>query len=485
MADPVPIQLGRGSNKGRHGQEGLASFVNCYVEHLGEGGKVEWPIYAINGLDAFGDDLTGGGEIRAMLTVDSQVLIVSGRQLFATTASGSPMTLVGGIPSDGFVTMARNRRTPNPDVVIVCDGQWFIYNGGTLTQGSDPDLPPPIAVVEVDGYFVFVIADGRWFISGIDDTTVDGLDFTEAQSSPDQNLMAAVRGRELIIFGSKSLEFYVDNAASADFPFSRIQTARIGCYAAGSVQQIILQPQSGSAVDSVIWAATDSEGTYNGIRVLESYSGTRISTPEVDRLVRAESDPANLRSKAWTEGEHSFYEIAGTAFSMRWDSGTQQWFQAKSFGMERHRTGPHAQIGQAHLFGNYADNLLYLSNPDTYDEDGEPIVMEVVTPPIHAYPAPFIIDEIHLDALTGVGVNSTEDEDANPKLMLDYSDDGGASFGGLRELDLGADAQRGIILKENSFGRFEVGGVSFRIRCSARVLKGLLGAAAVVRKLAA
>ena len=485
MAEPVPIQLGRGSNKGRHGQEGIASFVNCYVEHLGEGGKIEWPIYAINGLDAFGDELTGGGEIRAMLTVDSQVLIVSGRQLFATTASGTPMTLVGGIPSDGFVTMARNRRTPNPDVVIVCDGQWFIYNGGTLTEGSDSDLPPPIAHAEVDGYFVFLIRDGRWFISGIDDTSVDGLDFTEAQSSPDQNVMLAVRGRELIIFGAKSMEFYVDNAASADFPFTRVQTARIGCYAAGSVQQIVLQPQNGTALDSVIWAATDSEGTYNGIRVLDGYSGTRISTPEVDRLVRAESDPTVLRSMAWTEGEHSFYCISGTAFSRCWDSGTGQWHERKSYGLDRWRCQCHAQIGQEHLFGHYAENLLYRSNPDTYDEDGEVIVMEVVTPPIHAYPAGFIVDELHIDALTGVGVNSTEDEDANPVLLLDYSDDGGASFGGLRELELGADADRGVVLKETGFGMFGTDGVSFRIRCSARVLKGLLGAAAVVRKLAA
>ncbi len=485
MAEPVPIQLGRGSNKGRHGQEGIASLVNCYVEHLGEGGKIEWPIYAINGLDAFGDELTSGGEIRAMLTVDSVLLIVSGRQLFSTNVGGSPMNLIGGIPSDGFVTMARNRRTPDPDVVIVCDGQWFIYTGGSLTQGSDADLPPPIAVVEVDGYFVFLIADGRWFISGIDDTSIDGLDFTEAQSSPDANVMAAVRGRELIIMGSKSLEFYVDSAASADFPFSRVQTARIGCYAAGSVQQVILQPQGGSAVDSVIWAATDSEGTYNGIRVLDGYSGTRISTPEVDRLVMAEDDPADLRSMAWTEGEHSFYCISGTAFSMCWDSGTGQWHQRKSDGIDRWRAQCHAQIGQDHIFGDYADNLLYRSNPETYDEAGDPIVMEVVTPPVHMYPNPFIIDEVHIDALTGVGINSSVDEDANPQLMLDYSDDGGASFGGLRELDLGADAQRGVILKENSFGRFEVGGVSFRLRCSAAVVKGLLGAAVVARKLAA
>ncbi len=485
MAEPIPIQLGRGSNKGRHGPEGLASFVNCYVERLGEGGKVEWPIYAIDGMDAFGDEMEDGGAIRAMLTVDAQLLIVSGRQLYVTNVGGSPVTLVGGIASDGFVTMARNRRSPNPQVAIVCDGLWYIYTGGALIQGTDPDLPPPIAVVEVDGFFVFVIADGRWFISAVDDATIDGLDFTEAQSSPDSNVMAAVRGRELIIMGSRSLEFYVDNAGQGDFPFTRVQTARIGCYAAGSVQQIILSPPGGTAADSVIWAATDVEGTYNGIRVLDGYSGSKISTDEVDRLVLAEPDPANLRSMAWTEGEHVFYCLSGTAFTKCWDSATGQWHDRKTYGLDRWRWQCHAQIGGYHIFGHYADATLGKQNKDTYDDQGTVIVAQVVTPSVHMFPNDFIIDALFIDAITGVGVSSSLDEDANPVLMLDYSDDGGQSFGGEREVEIGAAAQRKTQIKETSFGMFDANGVSFRLSCSARVIKGLLGASVVARKLKA
>lgn len=484
MAEPVPISLGRGSNKGRHGQEGLASFVNCYAEKLGEGGKAEWPIYAINGLDDFAT-LTNGGAARATLALDSLVLVVSGRLLFSTNIGGSPVTTVGGIPSDGFVTMARNRRTPNPDVVIVCDGQYFLYSGGSLTQGADPDLPPPIVVVETAGFFVFLIADGRWYISGIDDVSVDGLEFSEAQFSPDANVMGAVRGQELIIMGQRSLQFYVKNSGTGDFPFDLLQTASIGCYAAGSVQKITLQPQAGTAHDSVIWAGTDFKGAFSGVMVLDGYMGTKISTPEVDRLIRAETDPTQLRSMAWTEDEHSFYCISGTAFSMCWDSGTSQWHARKSFGLERWRAQCHAQIGQTHLFGDYADGLLYRSDPDLFEEVGEVIVMELVTPPITMGANPFVLDDLFIDALTGVGVNSSVDADANPMLLLDYTDDGGASFGGLREIALGAAAQRHVSLKESDFGRFEVNGASLRLRCSARVVKGLLGASVVARKLAA
>jgi len=484
MSEPVPISLGKGSNRGRHGPEGVASFVNCYVEKMDEDGKMDWPIYAINGLASFAT-LTNGGAVRAMLALDSQVLIVAGRLLYSTNIGGSPVTQIGGIPSDGFVTMARNRRSPNPQVVIVSDGQWFTYEGGSLTQGSDSDLPPPICVVEIAGFFVFLVADGRWFISAIDDVTIDGLEFTEAQFSADSNVMGAVRGQELVIFGQRSTEFYVLNDGSGDFPFTRMQTASIGCYAAGSVQKIILQPPNGAAVDSIIWAATDHEGTFNGIRVLDGYTGTKISNGEVDRLIRAEPDPTSIRSMAWTENEHSFYAISGTSFTKVWDGSTGKWHDRKSYGLNRWRCQCHAQIGQVHLFGDYASNLVYRSDEDTYDEAGNDIVAEIITPPVHMFPSDFVLDRLFLDVITGVGAVTGSATDTSPQLMIEYSDDGGASWGGQRLVSLGAAAQRHTTINEVSFGMFGPNGVSFKLSCSAAVIKAFLGASVMARKLAA
>jgi hypothetical protein len=487
MPEPIPIQLGRGSNKGRHGQEGVASLVNCYVERLGEGGKVEWPIYASNGWDdhaTLGSDDTEG--VRASISLDALALFVCGNALYSTNEAGTPVTTVGGLPTlDGLVTMARNRRSPNPQVVIVCDGLWFIYEGGSLTQGSDSDLPPPIAVAEIDGFFVFLIQDGRWFFSSIDDTGVDGLDFTEAQASPDRNVMAAVRGRELLIMGEKSIEFYVDNAGSEDFPFTRLQTAAIGCFAGGSVQKVVTAE---NAADTVVWACTDHKGSFNGIRVLDGYSGKKISTPEVDRLILGEPSPTSIRSMSWTEDGHAFYAISGTSFTKVFDMmfvGNPEagWHDRKSYGLARWRAQTHCQIGQTHLFGDYATNKIYRSNREALNEAGEPIITEVTCPPVHMFPNPFIMDHLYVDALTGVGVNSATDSDANPELMIDYTDDGGKSFGGERQVDLGAEAQHHVSIREDSFGQFGVNGVSFRFRCSASVVKGLLGASVIARKL--
>lgn len=483
MGEPIPISLGMGSNKGRYGQEGVAEFVNCYIGQLGEGGKVQFPIYAINGKTTF-STLTSGGAVRAMLPLENSLLALAGRILFRTDLTGGNVTAIGGIPSDGFVTMARNRQSPNPQVVIVCDGAWFVYQNGALSVGSDADLPPPICVIEFNGYFVFPIADGRWFISGVDETEIDGLDFTSANANPDQNVMAGVRGRELVIFGKQSMQFYVDGA-TGDFPFSLVQTASMGCYAAGSVSKIILQPGSGTAADSLIWASTDHKGGYNGIRVMSGYSGDKISTEEIDALVLAETDPSAIRSFAWTENGHSFYCINGSNWSRCWDGTTGKWHTLKSYGLTRWRFSCHAQVGQTHVFGHYDSNVLYQSDGSVFTEAGDPIVVQIVTPPVHMFPNAFAVHGFYLDALTGVGTVGGSSQDSAPEFILDYSDDGGATFGGARHVSLGAAAQRYVSVDERGFGRFGPNGVSFRMTFSAAVAKGIMQASIDVKKLKA
>jgi hypothetical protein len=138
----VPISFGRGSNKGRFGQIGQCSHVNAYVEDLGEAGKTPYSAVCINGMDTF-TALAGSDGVDAMLPLDSLCLVLAGTSL-STINVGGVETFVGGIPSHGFTTMARNRLTPNPQVSIVRDGLVFIYEGGTVSQLDDPDLPPPV-----------------------------------------------------------------------------------------------------------------------------------------------------------------------------------------------------------------------------------------------------------------------------------------------------------------------------------------------------
>lgn len=490
MGEPVPIALGKGSKKSAFGLEGAAEFVNAFLEEHGDGSKAGFTAYAINGNELFATLLSGDG-IRAMLEMPDRLLVVADRLLFDVNPSGASALSVGGITGGTFgtefVTMARNQATV-PQAAIVVAGFYYIYQGGLLTEGADGDLPPPLCVMAKDGYFIFLIEDGRWWIVGPNTTEVDELLFATAESQPDNNVMGAVRGPDVILFGQKSTEFY-QNTGAADFPFSRTHAINVGCYSAGSVQNIMARVNQ-RLVDSVIWAATDNQGAYAGVYILDGLTPLKISTAEIDRLVKAEEDPAAIRSQSWTEESvngdtHVFYTITGTNFSRTFDSIVGEWHTRKSYGLERWRYSVHATFQGQHIWGDFETNKLYRSRADLLTEHGEPIGYSITLPTVHMFPFKFRVNAVHVDALTGVGAVSETDEDANPVLLMDYSKDGGASFGAARQVPLGAAAQRSVRVKERSFGIFNKNGVAFRFACSAAVLKGIQGVSIDADKLGA
>jgi hypothetical protein len=468
----TPITLAKGSGKGRYPQLGQTKLTNCYVEET-PNGKNPNAIVAINGLIEWGSFPGNDGGVRAMLALDTELLTVSARQLFRNNAAGGPAELVGGIPADGIVTMAANRNSPR-DVAIVVSGVYFLYEeGGTVVAGADPDLPSPIAVVEVNGYFVFLIEDGRFFIAGPDDTAVDGLDFASAESNADKNVMGATRGRELVIFGERSAEFWVDSGA-ADFPFARVQAIDVGCYAPESVANVLTLRGGSAATDTLMWAATDHKGAYASVVMLDGYSAVAVSDHEIDRLVRDEPVRANIRAFSWVEDGHSFYAISGSNFTKVLDTKSMEWHDRKTFGSARWRPAEHAAFAGMNLFGAVEANLLYRSMPDVFDELGEPIRMEIILQNIHVFPRRAKVNAIYVDAVTGVGLN-TDDDDADPKLMMAASRDGGVQFGVERQVSLGALAQRYVRIKERAWGNFDHNGMTLRLACTAKVARAIQG----------
>lgn len=475
MGQPIPISLAKGSGAGRYPQLGIAKLTNAYIEQMGEMGKVPFSIIAMNGLLEWGQLPAADGGVRAMLALDTELLTVAGRQFYRSNASGGAAQLVGGIPVDGTVTMAANRASPR-DVAIVVDGLYFLYEeGGSVAAGADPDLPPPIAVTEISGYFVFAIADGRFFIAGPDAVGVDGLDFASAESNADRNVMVATRGRELVIFGAASAEFWTESGA-ADFPFSRVQVIDIGCYAAESVANVLVLREGVAANDTLIWAASDHKGAYAAIVMLDGYAAGPVSNHEIDRLIRDEPNPSDIRAYSWVEDGHSFYAISGTSFTKVLDTGTMTWHDRKSFGRSRWRPAEHATFSRMNIFGDLETNQLYRSIPELYEEDGDRIRCEVIIPAIHMFPKRFKVGAIYVDALTGVGLN-TDDDDADPKLMLAVSRDAGASWGPERMCSLGRLAQRQVRIKERTFGNFDHNGMTLRLACTAKVAKAIQGVA--------
>lgn len=469
MGNPIPISMGRGSNAARQGLSGLAMFENAYVEDLGESGKTSFTAQCINGWRDFATLETGA--ITKQIVVSQLLLAICGNYLFSVTYDGGVVTKVGGITGTGPATMAVNRKTPDAQVAIVRDGLWYIFEAGILTQGTDPDLPPPLFVVEVLGYFVFLIEDGRWFISSNNGSAIDPLDFAEAEASADKNVAAAVRGRTLIIMGQRTTEFW-DVNGDATFPFGFTAAINMGCYAAGSVANFNLQ-QGNSTADTIVWAATDRNGAYAGVVALNGYTPTIISTPQVDRAIRDEPTKSSISAMAWTEDGHPFYAISGSSFTLVYDGKTGEWHGRRSRNKQAWNALSHCHFGDKVIFGHRTNGKLYESVNGLFDEAGDEIVFRIQPPPITMWPRRFQVGAVYIDMVPGQGRVTTDTDAANPKVFVDYSKDGGISWGPQRQYELGQVAQAYKRIVVRALGRFDHNGLTLRITCSARVVRAL------------
>ena len=162
----IPLALPLSTAPGRDGFVGGNRLVNCYAQKRIVNGKAGTLISPVAGLKSF-VTLAGATSIRGMIEVDGVGYVVADALLYSVTSSGVA-TLLGAIPGAGPVSMARNRRTPSPDIIIVSDGLVYLTNGSTVSRLSDEDLPPPNGVVVINGYAVYTIADGRILASAID-----------------------------------------------------------------------------------------------------------------------------------------------------------------------------------------------------------------------------------------------------------------------------------------------------------------------------
>lgn len=457
-----PVSFGQGSSRSRHGQEGDARFVNCYLEEVGDGGKAPVAVYASDGLESWAT-ITGGGSVRALLDLDNKLLSVSGRVISEHAEDGTAAA-VGGLPTDGVVTMARNRKSPNAQVGIVSDGLFYIYEGGAVTQVNDPDLPAPIGIAAIDGHFVLPISDGRFFITSVDEgTEVDGLDFASAEANPDGLVAAGVRNRDLLLFGGKTTEVW-NNTGAADFPFTRTTSIDVGC----------LAPESIATVDQTVgWIADD--GT---VRLLSGYAAERISTHAVERSIAAETSGSLIKGWCWQDRGHTHYAIAGDGMTWVYDLTTGLWHERESYGLARWRVSAYARFAGQHIVGDYATGTLYRMRYGLQTEGSADLVMTVQTPTVHGWPRRLKHNAIEVDCVRGTGLVTTTASNLDPVMAVAFSDDGGDNFGPERRLEIGRAGQTNTTLRARRLGR-EAGksGRIYRLRISAAVTRGIMGMA--------
>lgn len=463
-----PISLGVRSNPMKIGKNYACRLINCYAEDNGEEAEAPWSIYPEAGFRKFGGLIQAGAGIRGGIVVGQTLYVVAGRNLYRVDMSGNAV-LIGGIPTDGPVYMAYNRRDP-AQIGIVSSGYYYVMTvGGSLQRIDSPNLTAPGSFAFLDGYGILP-SEKRYSITGLDDfTTIDALDFSSADAYPDDIVRVETLEGEAVFFGKSSIEWHQDTG-DADFPLQKSHATELGCAAAGSVVKVDTK-----TLKTLIWVAPD-----HTVRQMNGYSGTVISTQEISDLLSdldQDGDISTLRATAWAWSGNFRYALSCDQWTRIYQPG-KGWLDRKSYGLDRWRVSHVFPFGNKLIAGDYATGQLYEMRSDIYVEGDDPLVIEVVTPPVHSQPSRMICDALAMNFLGGEG-------SLDAVVNVAWSRDRGKTYCGSAEVHLGLagdDRERFTIFR---LGQFDRHGAVFKFSCAANAFKRFDGAFVALRGLAA
>ncbi len=387
--------------------------INLYmrqVEGLGESRQIV--LDSAPGLELLVDYTL---PIRGTYNADGRWFVVAGNVLWEQMTDGTKVNRGTLLTASGFVCMKHGR-----DQLVIVNGTYgYVFNllTNTLGQITSPAWRGSDWVDELDGYFIFAApGTDQYYISAIDDaTTLDALDFTSADAQPDNIVTFRVRKRELHIFGTRSIEIWV-NSGDTDFPFVRYNSTPIDVGVVGNRAAVL-------AADTLVWVGQTERG-WGYVYEMQGHQPVRISTQAVEEALNAVGDlsGASMWSYSIVGNEFVGLNVPGMATTWVFDFSTRQWHErAKLTTGGAWNPYPADQVtfvGGSH----YATSGTKLYHMDTgfYDLDGAPLVRERTWPHLVAPSMePVVYRGLELACSTGYGGSIT----------LEVSNDGGFTFG--------------------------------------------------------
>lgn len=412
------------SSSGRSKPLAPARPVNLFAEEAPKDAKSPVVLHGTPGLTAFVTGLLG--PIRQMIVMNNLLYAVANDCFYRINVGGTG-TLLGNIASaSGNISLSHNGTQ-----IVISDGSndymdgYFLFAGATwgytysvaagLQLITDTDFPPS---TDDSTFFISAALDGRVY---------DATDYAASDSYPDPLIKLFRDHSEVIMFGGVASEIWQD-AGNPDFPFAPITGATMeeGLGAFNSVQKLD---------NSVVWV--DSSGIVR--RAESGWNPVRISDHAVEYYLnkaRAAGTLSNCTSWSYSEEGHEFY-VLNIPDQGTWcfDASTRLWHERKSYGLSRHRASCYAHCYNKHLVGDYSAGTIWEMSLDTYADGSDPIVAEIIFPTVYNEGKNFIVDRFEMVGEHGMGLATGQGSD--PQYMLDWSSDGGKTFGSEEWRDMG------------------------------------------------
>ena len=234
--------------------------------------------------------------------------------------------------------------------------------------------------------------------------------------------------------------------------------------------------------DGLLWV--DQNGM---VRQLTASEPVRISTHALERAISnlTWDERRALRAVYTHFNGHDFYALTSPYWTWEFDLATGLWHERQSGGLTNWFAQGFELFNGKVVIGSSQDASLHVLDDTSETESGNPYLFLAQSAPVHAFPKGLIIDQLDVDIIPGVGITGGAADAANPKLMLDWSDDGGSTWTGGRIASLGQVGERFAVASFHQLGATLRAGRTFRLSSSSPVMRGILNADARVRPILA
>src|SRR6516162_5890016 len=463
---------------GQHTMVSGGRLINCYPEPLSATAGLPYAYWRVAGLSAWGT--APSGLYRGGIVVKGTFYAIFGTTLYSFTSLGGAGTaLTGTIAGTGFCWLSANQAV-TPDIVIVSPGAavyWTAY--GSSTVGAYPDagvtnFGTPNCVTYVTGYFVFTVASGTTFVSAINGTAINLLNFATAQSKPDAlyRPMVLGSGGQILLIGANTIEVWGSPINSTGYPFSYVSTIYRGVVNSGAI-----------AGDEDGWGkGIFFVGDDNKVSTLTTYTPTPISVPDLDQLIEREPDQTKISVGVYVARGHGMVVVQGPAWCWEYDTTLQSWHERQSY-LKTYWRGYAPRYAFAQwICGDFplaadATPSLFQVDPQARNEIGQPLRMRVETGPLGAFPHTVRINEINVYMTKGTSIATGHDPDeTNASVDVSCSLNAGQTWSNPRQILIGPQSIMGYRARASIWGLANIEGVRWRFDESAGLNFAFMGA---------
>lgn len=455
----MQVPLAGPSAKNRAQFKSKQRTLNFYLEATSEG----YILQSFPGAKAFSP---GNGPCRGAFVHRNMLYQVSGTNLYSISTAGA-RTSLGAITGaercifDGFGT----------SLVVVSNGTVYQWNGSALSQISDGDLESPNSCAQLNNQMLYDGTAGRFCSSDAGDaTSINSLNYATAESKADDTVRVFSYDQLAYIFGEETIEAWW-NSGIGNPPFDRIE--------GGIIPVGLAALHSVASNDSGFYWLGDDKNVYFG----KGSAYQRISTTPIANEIESLSVVSDAQGHCFTFQGMNFYEITfpneSRTFCYNESIGIENgWFELSSDGdTGRYLASAHVFFNGKNYVTDYRNGNIYELDLSKFDEFGDEIIRIRDGINLHSglagKPGKYVtLNRFELMMETGVGGT----DNANPIVMLSWSDDGGRTWSTEQWGTAGKSAD--FVWKVEWFGLGSFLNRIMRIRVSDKVFWSIFSAAA-------